>query len=577
MMKKQFKLMSFLSPALIISPTFLVIACANNDNNQANNQNYEITFKKDQIELNFGQTTLTPATVTDQEIRAKIVEKQSEIFNFNGQIPNNFDWQSNLQISNKVTGQNKTSLEFDLVLKQATTSNPNQTIQAKIILNGFQAEPEMKPEEKYQISFKTQLDPFDFQIANEAALTVSDYVLKQKIITRKDEIFNFNGQIPNNFAWEKNLSITKNSVDAQTNILTISVSLARANTDDLAASIASSLQISGFISEAEKAFNNLRSAIADHQVLFAGISSSEAKLEADKFLPKLSPQENLGFITQWFNLEDFYAIGKLQANFKLSRPDGQEKVINNFEIKNFLTTFLEDSELDYPITDYFNLDQPNQRIVTLQTKTPQKKLEEIKTVVDLKETIEYQQILPAENNKPFASLLKKNLPSGFELTFENPVQQIVQGIPTNILETWVSMKNNPSDQYQRKQTGRIKVQVVGFQNPVTDWQNRDGLAQWAALFNSLNSPLSNQANKIKATTVRNVNDLKPLLKTGYQTYQIPGFGIKPIEVALVSVGAADDLAGTLKAQFKFKWQGDNDSEALFENITLFGFQRQTSL
>ena len=110
-----------------------------------------------------------------------------------------------------------------------------------------------------------------------------------------------------------------------------------------------------------------------------------------------------------------------------------------------------------------------------------------------------------------------------------------------------------------------------------DWQNRDGLAQWAVLFNSLNSPLSDRANKIKATTVRNVNDLKPLLKTGYQTYQIPGFGIKPIEVALVSVGAADDLVGTLKAQFKFKWQGDNDSEALFENITLFGFQRQTSL
>ena len=140
-MKKQFKLMSFLSPAIIISPTFLVIACANNDNNQANNQNYQITFKKDQIELSFGQTTLTPATVTDQEIRAKIIEKQNEIFNFNGQIPNDFDWQTNLQISNKVTGQNKTSLEFDLVLKQATTENLNQTIQAKIILNGFQAEP----------------------------------------------------------------------------------------------------------------------------------------------------------------------------------------------------------------------------------------------------------------------------------------------------------------------------------------------------------------------------------------------------------------------------------------------------
>ena len=110
-----------------------------------------------------------------------------------------------------------------------------------------------------------------------------------------------------------------------------------------------------------------------------------------------------------------------------------------------------------------------------------------------------------------------------------------------------------------------------------DWQNRDGLAQWAVLFNSLNSPLSDRASKIQATTVRNVNDLKPLLKTGYQTYKVPGFGIKPIEVALVSVGAADDLTGTLKAQFKFKWQGDNDSEALFENITLFGFQRQTSL
>ena len=457
-MKKQFKLMSFLSPAIIISPTFLVIACANNDNNQANNQNYQITFKKDQIELSFGQTTLTPATVTDQEIRAKIIEKQNEIFNFNGQVPDNFDWQTNLLINNKATGQNKTSLEFDLVLKQATTENLNQTIQAKIILNGFQAEPEMKPEQKYQISFKEQLDPFDFQITNEAALTVSDYALKQKIITRKDEIFDFQGTIPNDLAWEKNLSITKNSVNNQTNILTVSVSLARANTDDLAASITGSLQVNGFISEIDKAFNNLQSALADRQVLFANISSSEA----ENILPRLTPQENLGFTTQWLNLDDFYNEGKLQADLKLSRPDGQEKIVNRFEINNFLSTFLEDSELDYPITDYFNLDQPNQRIVTLQTKTPQKKLEEIKTVVDLKETIEYQQILPSENNKPFASLLKKALPTGFELTFENPVQQIVQGIPTNILETWVSMKNNPSDQYQRKQTGRIKVQVVGF-------------------------------------------------------------------------------------------------------------------
>ena len=294
MTKKQFKLMSFLSPAFIILPTFLIIACANNDNNQANNQNYQITFKKDQIELNFGQTTLTPATVTDQEIRAKIVERQNEIFNFNGQVPDNFDWQTNLLISNKATGQNKTSLEFDLVLKQATTSNLNQTIQAKIILNGFQIEPEMTPEEKYQISFKAQLDPFDFQNTNEAALTVSDYVLKQKIITHKDKIFDFQGNVPNNFAWEKNLSITKNSVVAQTNILTISVSLARANTDDLAASIASSLQISGFISEADKAFNNLQSDLADHQALFAGISSSESR----NTLPRLNPQENLGFATQ---------------------------------------------------------------------------------------------------------------------------------------------------------------------------------------------------------------------------------------------------------------------------------------
>ena len=565
--------MSFLSPAFIISPTFLIIACANNDNNQANDQNYEITFKKDQIELNFGQTTLTPATVTDQEIRAKIVEKQSEIFNFNGQIPNNFDWQTNLQISNKVTGQNKTSLEFDLVLKQATTSNLNQTIQAKIILNGFQIEPEMKPEEKYQISFKAQLDPFDFQNTNEAALTVSDYVLKQKIITHKDKIFDFQGNVPNNFAWEKNLSITKNSVVAQTNILTISVSLARANTDDLAASIASSLQISGFISEADKAFNNLQSDLADHQALFAGISSSESR----NTLPRLNPQENLGFATQWTILDDFYDKGILRTNLKLSRPDGQEKIVNRFEINNFLTAFGEYSELDYPIQEYFNLDQSDKRIVTLQTKTPQKKLEEIKTVADLKETIEYQKILPSENNKPFASLLKKNLPSGFELTFKEPVQQRVQGILTNVLETWVAMENKSSNSNEKRQTGWIKVQVVGFQNPVTDWQNRDGLAQWAALFNSLNSPLSDQTNKIQAATVRNVNDLKPLLKAGYQTYQIPVFGIKPIEVALVSIGTADNLAGTLKAQFKFKWQGDNDSEALFENITLFGFQGQTLL
>ena len=139
------------------------------------------------------------------------------------------------------------------------------------------------------------------------------------------------------------------------------------------------------------------------------------------------------------------------------------------------------------------------------------------------------------------------------------------------------MENKSSNSNEKRQTGWIKVQVVGFQNPVTDWQNRDGLAQWAALFNSLNSPLSDQTNKIQAATVRNVNDLKPLLKAGYQTYQIPVFGIKPIEVALVSIGAADNLAGTLKAQFKFKWQGDNDSEALFENITLFGFQGQTLL
>ena len=572
-MKKQFKLMNFLCPAFIISPTFLIIACANNDNNQANNQNYQITFKKDQIELNFGQTTLTPATVTDQEIRAKIIEKQSEIFNFNGQVPDNFDWQTNLLISNKATGQNKTSLEFDLVLKQATTENLNQTIQAKIILNGFQAEPEMKPEQKYQISFKEQLDPFDFQITNEAALTVSDYALKQKIITRKDEIFDFQGTIPNDLAWEKNLSITKNSVNNQTNALTVSVSLARANTDDLAASITGSLQVNGFISEVDKAFSNLQSDLADRQVLFAGISSSESR----NTLPRLSPQENLGFATQWTILDDFYDKGILRTNLKLSRSDSQEKIVNPFEINNFLTAFGEYSELDYPIQEYFNLDQSNKRIITLQTKTPQKKLEEIKTVDDLKEIIEYQQILPSQNNKPFASLLKKKLPAGFELIFKEPVQQKVQGILTNVLETWVAMEKKSSSSDEKRQTGWIKVQIVGFQNPVTDWQNRDGLAQWAALFNSLNSHLSDQTSKIQATTVRNVNDLKPLLKTGYQTYKVPGFGIKPIEVALVSVGTADDLAGTLKAQFKFKWQGDNDSEALFENITLFGFQRQTSL
>ena len=83
---------------------------------------YKITFDNTTDIYPFGDPNLLASTITDKQIKQIVINNKNKIFTY-GRIPDNFDWNQNIQITNVVSNDDSRSISFDLSLNNSNESN----------------------------------------------------------------------------------------------------------------------------------------------------------------------------------------------------------------------------------------------------------------------------------------------------------------------------------------------------------------------------------------------------------------------------------------------------------------------
>ena len=95
---------------------------------------YKIKFDETTNSYPFGDPNLLASAITDEQIKQIVINNNNKIFNY-GKIPDNFDWNQNIQISNVVKNDDSRSVSFELTLNNSNENNG--TINKNITFNDF--------------------------------------------------------------------------------------------------------------------------------------------------------------------------------------------------------------------------------------------------------------------------------------------------------------------------------------------------------------------------------------------------------------------------------------------------------
>ncbi|MBU3830743.1 MAG: hypothetical protein H9897_01110 [Candidatus Ureaplasma intestinipullorum] len=95
---------------------------------------YKIKFDETTNSYPFGDPNLLASAITDEQIKQIVINNNTKIFSY-GRIPDNFDWNQNIQISNVVRNNDSRSVSFKLTLNNSNESNG--TITKNITFNDF--------------------------------------------------------------------------------------------------------------------------------------------------------------------------------------------------------------------------------------------------------------------------------------------------------------------------------------------------------------------------------------------------------------------------------------------------------
>lgn len=95
---------------------------------------YKITFDDTTNSYPFGDPNILASAITDEQIKKIVVNNTNKIFTY-GRIPDNFDWNQNIQISKVVRNDDSRSVSFELTLNNSNDSN--DTITNTITFNDF--------------------------------------------------------------------------------------------------------------------------------------------------------------------------------------------------------------------------------------------------------------------------------------------------------------------------------------------------------------------------------------------------------------------------------------------------------
>ncbi len=83
---------------------------------------YTIKFNDTTNSYPFGNPNLLATAITDEQIKQIVFDNKNKIFSY-GSIPDNFDWNQNIQIANVVRNDDSRSVSFDLTLNNSNDSN----------------------------------------------------------------------------------------------------------------------------------------------------------------------------------------------------------------------------------------------------------------------------------------------------------------------------------------------------------------------------------------------------------------------------------------------------------------------
>lgn len=83
---------------------------------------YTITFNDTTNSYPLGNPNLLASAITDEQIKQIVVNNTNKIFTC-GRIPDNFDWNQNIQITNVVRNDDSRSVSFDLTLNNSNENN----------------------------------------------------------------------------------------------------------------------------------------------------------------------------------------------------------------------------------------------------------------------------------------------------------------------------------------------------------------------------------------------------------------------------------------------------------------------
>ncbi len=223
------------------------LALVSCNNNQNTSETYQISFGPTNS-FTFGESSSLASTKDSNWIKAKIVEQQNSIFKFTGNLPDNFNLLSNLSIVSINTNDQQGTMSF--VVKLNNANQDGDTIQQQITFTGF-----LKTTiASYSIVFSSDTS-FAFGDSSKLVSSIDVTWIKNQVITKKNEIFQINGQLPDTFNWNNNLQISLLNKDTASGLISFEATLLNSSSDNN--TISKTLTFTGFKVEGQPSNDNI--------------------------------------------------------------------------------------------------------------------------------------------------------------------------------------------------------------------------------------------------------------------------------------------------------------------------------
>ena len=179
---------------------------------------YQITFK-DKATFAYGDKDLavSNSTISESWLKTKVQANLNEIFD-NTNLPTDFNWSSNLNVSE--INRNGTNGEISFKLTLANADDQGNSIDKIITFTGFKKD--------YEYNF-TNTTEFDLGDPNMIAGSVTNEWIKNKVLENEDKFLTLTGTLPEGFDLQSNLSVTRGSYSDDEGKLTFTITIKNAN------------------------------------------------------------------------------------------------------------------------------------------------------------------------------------------------------------------------------------------------------------------------------------------------------------------------------------------------------------